>query len=352
MIPPPRRVLIVKLSSLGDVVHALPLAEMLRAGLGPDAHIAWAVRERFAELLIGNPHLSAVHVLQKTDGGISGLVRFGAGLRRTARPDVAIDAQGLFVSGMVTALSGAPVRVGFDRNRECNRLFLTRTIPARDRVHIVEKLLRLGDALGVPRLAPRAQTYLANGEPVRARELLQGSDSASGDAPIVGFVVGASTADKMYPAAQWAEAARLLLDQGVRVALLGGPGETLLAEEIARGATSGGGSLRLTNLAGRTTVRELASVFARCAVVVGGDSGPTHLAVAVGTPVVGLYGVTDPARTGTEWGCAPSVILDLAQTDAPPALRRPRHATLSNALARIPPTAIVYAVSEALTHGK
>jgi ADP-heptose:LPS heptosyltransferase len=123
-----------------------------------------------------------------------------------------------------------------------------------------------------------------------------------------------------------------MADQGVNVVLLGGPAETATAEAVARGAAGG----VAVNLAGRTPPRVLASVLARCQAVVGGDSGPTHLAVAVGTPVVGLYGVTDPARTGPGWGAAPAVVLDYAEKDAPPAKRRPRHPTVPDALARIP----------------
>src|SRR5262249_11430690 len=98
----------------------------------------------------------------------------------------------------------------------------------------------------------------------------------------------------------------------------------------------GAGGAVAANLTGRTTPCVLASVLARCQAVIGGDSGPTHLAVAVGTPVVGLYGVTDPARTGPCWGPAPAVVLDYAEGDGPAAARRPRHPTVPDALARIP----------------
>lgn len=104
------------------------------------------------------------------------------------------------------------------------------------------------------------------------------------------------------------------------------------------------------NLAGKTPLRVLASLLACCDVVVGGDSGPTHLAVAVGTPVVGLYGVTDPVRTGPDWGPAPAVVLDFAEQDAPPAQRRPRHPAVADALARIPPEAVAEATLRLLHH--
>ena len=329
-----RRLLLVKLSSLGDVVHALPLAQSLRAGLGPDVALGWVTQTKFAGLLDGNPHLSHVYPLQSK--AASAIWQTGRELRAAGPWDIALDTQGLLVSGVVTRLSGAPVRVGFDTNREGNRLFLTHpVVPARGRVHVVDRLLAFCDALGVPRLPPQPQTYLAESEGDAAQTLLQ----PTGAGPRVGFIVGASTPDKAWPAERWVAAAQGIDRAGGSVVLLGGPGEVALGREIAAG---GGAALDLT---GQTpNPRLLASVLARCAVVVGGDSGPTHLAVAVGTPVVGLYGVTDPARTGPAWGAGPAVVLDFAEADSPPALRRPRHSTLPDAMARIPANAVVEAV--------
>jgi len=338
-----RRVLLVKLSSLGDIVHALPLLEALREGLGPDAFLSWAVRDKFADLLHGNPHVSQVYPL--AGSGVGDLWRFGLSLQKE-QFDAALDTQGLLVSGIVIGRSGAPLRIGFDWNREGNRLFLTHpVVPARgQRLHVVDRLMAFCETLGIPRVAPRPQMYLAKGETEAANALLQstGESVARDDSgPRVGFIVGASTADKVWPIARWAQAARLLSAQGVRVVLLGGRGteiETAAAiEKQASGAVA-------ANITGKTTLPVLASILAQCDVVVGGDSGPTHLAVAVGTPVVGLYGVTDPARTGPQWGAAPAVILDYAEKDAPPENRRPRHATLPDALARIPAEAVDEAV--------
>jgi heptosyltransferase I len=325
-----RRVLMVRLSALGDVAHALPLAEALRAGLGPSVFLGWAVRSRFAELLHGNPHLDAVYELPGT--GARAVAAFGKRLRGE-QYDAALDAQGLLLSGVVTRLSGAPLRIGLDRNREGNRLFLTHPIvPGRERTHFASKLLGFCDALGIPRLTPRPQTYLAEAEAEPARALLA---EAGDGGPRVALILGASNPYKTWPVERWAAATRLLADQGARVVLLGAPDERSTAARVceeARGCVA-------ASLAGRTTLRMLAAVLAQCDVVIGGDTGPTHLAVAVGTPVVGLYGVTDPALTGPNWGPAPATVLDFAEQDSPPERRRPRHPTLLDALARIPAAA-------------
>ncbi len=337
-----RRVLLVKLSSIGDIVHALPLADALRDAL-PDAHFAWAVRKKFADLLEGNPNLDAVHTLDAK--GVRAAARFGRRLQRE-NFDVTLDAQGLLFSGLVTRLSGAKRRVGLDRNREGNALFLTHAVvPGRQRAHIVEILRGFVPALGLPAPGPvKRQTYLAEGEAGKAGALLAEAGAAH-DKPIVGFIVGASTPDKTWPRERWVELCRRVSGNGARPVLLGGPGESALAETILQEA---GGAAITGNLAGKTPLRVLASTLARCAVVVGGDSGPTHLAVAVGAPVVGLYGVTDPARTGPAWGPAPAIVLDYAEADAPAAQRRPRHATLPDALARIPAQAVAQAVETLL----
>lgn len=324
----PSRLLVVKLSSLGDVVHTLPLIEALRLGLGPEVHLAWAVRKAFAPLVINNPHLSAVHVLEEKS--FSATLTFGKRLR-AEHFDTALDPQGLFVSGLLTFLSGAPRRIGLDKNREANKLFLTEaSIASTHRAHQVEKLFGFCDALGIPRLAPRVQHYLVGAAP---REKTW-----------VGCIIGASTPDKTWPLAHWKALVAELETRGLMPVLLGGPGAE--AEAAAQVALSCGGCL---NLAGKTKLPELAKALARCAVVIGADTGPLHLAVAVGTPVLGLYGVTDPVRTGPTWGPAPAVVLDAVEKEAPPESRRPRHGTIPDALARISVEAVRDAVLRLLS---
>lgn len=337
----PRRVLLVKLSSLGDVVHALPLAEALRAGLGPSVEIVWAVRDKFADLLYGNPNLMEVSKI--SGNGPRDLIAFGTLLRQGGQTfDVALDAQGLFVSGIVSRLSGARTRIGFDLNREGNTLFLTHpVVSTRPRMHMVEKLMGFCDALGIPRLAPRPQRYLAEGQSAAAQALLA---EAQGEGPTVGCIVGASTPEKTWPRTRWVALAGILKGNGIRVVLLGGPAEKEVADQIVKEAK---GAVAL-NLVGRTPLTTLASVMAQCDVVVGGDSGPTHLAVGVGASVVGLYGVTDPVRTGPHWGSAPSITLDFATADAPPENRRARHPTLTDGLSRIPADAVAEAAEKLL----
>lgn len=331
---PPRRLLLVKLSALGDVVHTLPLIEALRVGLGPEAHLVWAVRRSFASLLEGNPHLSAVRVLEGR--AVREAVAFGRQLR-TEHFDTALDPQGLFLTGLITLLSGAPRRLGLDLNREGNRLFLTEaSVPMRTRRHQVEKLLDFCVALGLPKLAPRPQTYLAQAEAATAEAWLE----CLGPQGRIGCVIGTSTPDKEWPVEHWCALIRQLARLGLKPVLLGGSGEAVAAERIVQ-ETKGAVAL---SLVGKTSLRQLASVLARCQVVIGGDTGPFHLAVAVGTSTVGLYGVTDPLRVGPTWGSAPAIVLDYVEKEAPPELRRTRHPLVPMPLAKIPVDAVVDAV--------
>ncbi len=330
--PTASRLLLVKLSSLGDVIHALPLVQALRTGLGTEAAIGWAVGRAFAPLVENNPYLSWTHVLPSKS--LPDIWTFGQELRPLDY-DTVLDAQGLLVSGVVTALSGAPRRVGFDTGREGNNWFLTDPIvPNRERKHVVERLLGFCESVNIPRPARvEAQTYLTTTD---VSALLGPAQPT----PLIGCIVGASVANKAWTAERWTQCLKLLASNGTRPILLGTQNEAAAAATIAQNA----GNAVAANLVGRTNLLELASVLAQCAVVIGPDSGPTHLAVAVGTPVVGLYGVTDPAKTGPEWGPAPAIVLDYAALDAPPETRRPRHPTLTDAIARIPAQAVADAV--------
>lgn len=294
LVPSPNRILIVKLSSFGDVVQTLPLLHALRHSF-PDATIGWAVQKSFAPLLYGHPYIDNLHVLASKKLGPC--LKLGNELR-DAKYDVVLDAQGLFVSGLVSRLSSAPRRIGYNWRREANNIFLTdSSVVATDRVHMVEKILRLGDAIGIQRAPFEKDAYLAS-RPVSRFETTTVTRTAA-------LVVGASVASKTLSPNHWADVATQLWEDGYTPVLIGGPQEETVAEQINQQS-----GYPLINLAGKTSFTELAGVLSRASVVISSDTGALHLAVAVGTPSVGLFGVTDPVRTGNTWGTAPHVVLD------------------------------------------
>lgn len=314
----PSRVLIVRLGALGDVVRTLPALGLIRR-TWPDASIAWAVEEPASPLLLSHPDLNQVFVLPRRElqrrvrrapwtgwSLISSFVR----RIRSFRPDLAIDFQGSFKSGLVLRLSGAGVRVGFDSpfSREASHLFATvrANLPAGSK-HRVLRAARLAEAAGAMPGELVANLGLTPAELEAGRHL---ANQLSGELPLVALAPWSSRRQswKRYPAERWAEVARGLCSRGVRVAILGGPGEE--AETARLCAAAGPGVVA----SGALGVRELAAFIAACDLFVGGDTGPMHIAWAVNRPVIAIYGPTDP-ELNAPFGAGHTVLAAPQQTD-------------------------------------
>jgi lipopolysaccharide heptosyltransferase I len=294
-------VLIVKLSSLGDVVHALPVAATLRARLG-GARIAWAVERREAAVLAGHPALDEIITVDTRGwrrlGGLATAaraVRSLASRLAAARFDVVIDLQGLIKSGLLVALTRAPQRVGYarrDLREPLSAIFTNRRLDRPAGRHVVEQYLALLEPLGLG--APVLEFRLPSEPAAEA-----GADAffaASGLKPRDRVVVlnpGAGRPDKRWPTDRFAALARRLADESMaRVVVVWGPGEDIAARAITDG--TGG---RVT-MAPPTDLLQLIALLRRASVVVAGDTGPLHLAAALGRPCVGLYGPTAAWRNG------------------------------------------------------
>jgi heptosyltransferase-1 len=308
-------IVLVKLSSLGDVVHALPVAAALRAGF-PRAHLSWIVERREAALLRGNGVLDAVVDVDTRGWRRSlapvDLVRAGAALRelarglRAARFDVALDLQGLVKSGLVTAATRAPLRIGFTAavcRERLNALFTNRHVtPPVSARHVVEQYLAVLEPLGV---APAAIAFPLPADPAaeaRADAFFGRSGMKPHDRLVV-MLPGAGRADKRWPADRFAAlAGSLTAEAGASVLVVWGPGEQDTAQAIVDSARGD-----RTRLAPATTIEELIALLRRASVAVGGDTGPLHLAAALGVACVGLYGPTAAERNGP-WGQATRVL--------------------------------------------
>ncbi|HSE96261.1 MAG TPA: glycosyltransferase family 9 protein [Methylomirabilota bacterium] len=303
------RILIVKLSSLGDVVHALPVARALRAWW-PRSELTWVVERREEAILAGNPDLDHVVAVDtrlwrrefrrpagapRVVAKARGLIR---GLRR-GRFDTAIDLQGLWKSGVITWLSGAPVRVGFamgDCREWANALFTNRRLPVpEDAGHVVDANRALLAGLGIPPEAAGAPVFPipvdAAAEARAARLFAQ--EELKPQTPLVVLNPGSGGAGK-----RWAiEAYRRLGDElslrlGARILVGWGPGEEPLARAIGHG-------LRVPPVVPpATSIPDMVALLRRAALVVGSDTGPIHVAAALGVPTLGLYGPTSARRNG------------------------------------------------------
>ena len=300
------RVLIVRLSAMGDVIHTLPAVHFLRQ-VFPQAFIGWLIEERWAELLCApgsprrgprsvlRPLVDEVHTVnlkewRKSRFSITTLQHAARVWNdvRDARYDVAVDLQGAIRSAVLARWSGARTVYGVAEPREAPAsLWYTRRVVARGR-HVVEQNLSVAEGLAGLR-ASRLPAELPRDPQTEARIEQRLSELGIGDFAILN--PGAGWGAKRWPAERYGEVARGLAEQGIGSILNYGPGEEELVRtaEAASGGTTRGMSLSIT---------ELIALTRRARLFVGGDTGPMHLAAALRVPVVAIFGPTDPARNG------------------------------------------------------
>lgn len=307
----PERVLLIKPSSLGDVVDAMPVAVGLRRRY-PRARLAWLVREGYEALVRSVPEVDEVVTL----AGRRGFLGRAAGLRRAGRVvrrqhfDLSVDVQGLFRSAWVGWRGRIPVRVGLATAREGAGRFYTHRVPVpTSEVHAVERYWLAARALGCAGNPPPVRLCLPRRTVERVRERLGGAPG-----PLVVMLPGARWPKKRWPADRFAAVAGALADRaGAHVVVAGDDADRQAGAAIA-GAAPG-----VTDLTGSTDLVELAALLAQAALVVTVDTGPMHLAAALGRPVVAVFGPTNPVRTGP-YGAGHVVLT--AGLDCQPCYRR------------------------------
>jgi heptosyltransferase-1 len=302
-----QNILIVRVGAMGDVVHSLPVAAALRQAY-PSSHIGWAIEERWAELLgprsewggagvssARKPLVDSIHIVKMKSWLAAPFSREGWRERRRLKAEfraqdygIAIDIQGALKSVWVARASNAPKRVGFATPREpIAKYFYNDQIPMRGThvveqgMNLVQELSRRNDLATVFRLPrdPEAEAW-------RDAELQRRG--------IGGFIMitpGAGWGAKRWPSDRYGEVARRLGQWGLQTIVNAGPGEEHLAQQVVE--ASGGAAQSLT-----CSVGQLISLARKARLFVGGDTGPLHLAAALGVNVVAIYGPTDPARNG------------------------------------------------------
>jgi len=292
------RILIVKPSSFGDIVMTLPALALLRRK-HPEAEIGWFVNAEFADLLDGHPMLARLHTWDRgRRGSALGFLRGAGALRpiigemRTIGYDVAYDFQGLFRSAWVARRSGAPVRIGFRDGRELSTLFYTerRTTPE-TAVHAVDRYRNLVDPDNHDEVT--FPLVIDDTAAASARSLLEELGLKPGERFVV-INPGARWPSKRWPPESFGKVAAWIHNHaGLRSVCVGAPAFRNAAREVA----AAGGDVVL-DATGRTSLKQLAALLRDALFMVTNDSGPMHLAAAAGTPVVALFGPTDPTRIG------------------------------------------------------
>jgi len=300
------KILLIRLSAIGDVVRTLPAFTCLRRAM-PDARIEWAVEEASTEVLRGQPGLDRIVVfprrqLARTLFAPDELPAAGRALAgfvrdlRAARYDLVIDFQGTFKTGMLSRLTQAPRRVGLGRGhaREMSNIFYTETasLPRR-RMNRVDRALALVAHLGAsiehwttgiperPDDAAYVERFLAG--------LAARAPAAAGPPAVIFPGTSRTQAYKRYPATHFARAAdRIAAASGAPIVVAWGPGEEELAGDVIASMRSP------ASLAPALTLGQLTALIRRCRVFVSSDTGPMHIAWTVGAPVVAVLGPTDP----------------------------------------------------------
>ncbi len=289
------RIAIIKPSALGDIVHALPVLGAVR-GRFPKAHLTWVVNQTYEPLLAGHPDLDATLPFDRSamKRGLRSMLATMTGFVRQLRQgrfDLVLDLQGLFRSALMTWATFAPRRVGLSSAREGARWFYTDIVPVpdADRIHAVDRYWRLAAALGV---GPRPKTFVLP-RSLAAEEWAE-TVLTSWPRPWVAVAAGARWQTKRWLPAHFQVATRTIQERfGGTIFFVGGPEEQSVGETIAAGLSG-----PHQNLAGGTTIPQLVSLLARVDLLLGNDTGPLHVATALGRRVVAPYTCTRINLTG------------------------------------------------------
>jgi lipopolysaccharide heptosyltransferase I len=299
MAEPIGRLLVVRLGSLGDLVHTLPAVAAIRLA-HPFAHIDWLVDRAHREFLDLVPVISSTVPLRKSSGG--GWLQALRELR-ARQYDLAIDFQGLIKSAALARLSGAARVIGFDRASAREPLaasLYNQRVAAGDAGHVIDKNLRLAAVVGAP---THTRDFPIMPQPSQALETIR----AQGIEDFALINCGAAWPNKRWPADRFGRLAKWLRDRhGLASVALWGPGEESLAAEVVR--TSDEAAV----VAPPTSLSDLVTIAHAAKLMVSGDTGPTHVAAALGTPVVALFGPTSPERNGP-WVAADEHVSRYAQ---------------------------------------
>ena len=287
----PSHLCIVLLTGLGDVVHGLPVINALK-DRNPQMKITWVAEPMPAQLLAGHSSIDRVVVYRRADG-VRGIRKLRKDLRAGAQIDVTLNLNVYFKSIWPTILSGASRRIGFDRARAHEGVWLAANehLDPRPRAHTADMFLEFATCLGVEPAQPQWRIEFTTQEIEQRKEFFHQLDGR----PVATVIPASGSIKKDWLTSRWIELVNALdRDFGFNVVIAGGPGEReqRIAREILEGS-----SAKIT-LAMGDSVRRLAWIVGGSDLVIAPDTGPVHIARALDVPVIGIYGHTNPWRVG------------------------------------------------------
>jgi heptosyltransferase-1 len=299
-------ILIVKLSAIGDVIHTLPALNAIRNHY-PNANITWLVEEDAAPLVQGHKALDRVIVSKRkrwlkalrsvsfwdTVQEICGFIK----ALRDTRYDMILDFQALLKSGILIAIARGRRKIGFGKgleHMEHSYVFLNERIPAVDmEIHALSRGMMLLHAVGIPTNEVEYKLPVSDYDRKKIDELMK-QHGINGEKPLIAINPVAKWETKLWPNKKFSELADMLIDRyDMKIVFTGGIKDYSTIQVIMSSMKD-----RAINFAGKTTLTELAALYEKAALVISTDTGPMHLAAAMGTPVVALFGPTAPWRTG------------------------------------------------------
>jgi lipopolysaccharide heptosyltransferase I len=290
-----QEILIIRLSSIGDILHCTPVVSSLKAAW-PKCRITWLVGEAAAELIKYNPYIDEIIIWSRENFEKQlrkfALIRTYDSWRDLQKKlasknfDMLLDIHGLFLTGVIASQVRTTRRIGMSEAREFNSLFMTEVAEPLSR-HIVDRYLGVLKPLEIRPLQDKMTLVIPEDSRDFAKTFLTAAGVLLSDRFVV-LVPGTTWASKNWPTELFAKVA-CSIHQDFKIVLCGGKLEVKLGREIQTKA-----GVVLINAIARTSVLELAAILERAAVVVSGDTGPLHMAAALGVPTVGLFGPTDP----------------------------------------------------------
>jgi heptosyltransferase I len=286
------RIAIVMLSAIGDSVHVLPVANALRRAV-PGMNLTWVIQPVPHKLVHNHPAIDEFILFTRHRGlrGVGAFARTRAELRRH-RFDLVIDLQVYFKAGVLTWFARSPVKLGFDRRRarDLNWLFTTHRVPPHENQHVQDQYFEFLEYLGIPHDEPEWGIVITEEEREEQRRFFEAIEK-----PVCAVVLGTSKPKKDWPAERYARLLEIIEeDFGFQTVVIGGPspGERTCAAEVV-GLTR---AKPMNELGDK--LRRLLYLVDGADVLVSPDTGPLHISRALETPVVGLFGYTNPKRTG------------------------------------------------------
>ena len=284
------KILIIKPSSLGDVIHSLPFLKAIKNTFH-DADIEWVISKNLKGILEDNPLINKLIVFDKDSwtkiGNLSKTVREAIGLiniLKSGHYDMVVDLQGLLRSGLITFFTSSPLKVGFKNAREGSSIFYNKKISVNGSLHAVDRCLEIAKSIGVKIDKVEFPLFINDAERKKIKNLI-------GD--LQEYVV-------VIPSARWKTKrwspenfGALISKLSVPCIVTGSRADEQIVKEVMRFSNGKG-----TNFCGKTNLKELTALIAGAKAVVSNDSGPMHIAAALGVPVIALFGPTDPYKTG------------------------------------------------------